>query len=114
MEYIKDVILLLLLSGTLSIIAFLFQYNKQRILNIIRGLVQDAENAIQGTGMGAEKKQKVIAQLESIGITVTAWVDAAIDQVVDVLNQKSGWLLSKKEEVSSNAEQTGTKDQTAP
>lgn len=34
-----------------------------------------AESTIQGSGMGADKKALVIAQLQAAGIKVTSWLD---------------------------------------
>ena len=45
--------------------------------------------------MGAEKKAKVIAQLQAMGIKVDAWLDTEIDTIVAYLNAKAGWLVGE-------------------
>lgn len=59
------------------------------------------EDAVQGSGMGAVKKERVIAQLRTMGVHVTQWVEDTIDAIVAELNKSKAWL---KTEVSSNDE----------
>lgn len=51
-----------------------------------------AETAIQGSGVGAEKKWIVIAQLEAMGMEAKVWMSVAIDNIVASLNEKQAWL----------------------
>lgn len=74
--------------------AKIIKNNKQNLINTITTLVQNAETAIQGTGMGAEKKAKVIATLEAMGIEVTVAVSAMIDSAVNYLNAKSAFFTA--------------------
>ena len=48
------------------VLSQLIKSNRQRILQTVEGLVQEAEEAIQGSGMGAETKAYVIDRLEGI------------------------------------------------
>lgn len=59
------------------------------------------EDAVQGSNMGAVKKERVIAQLRTMGVHVTQWVEDTIDAIVAELNKSKAWL---KTEVSSNDE----------
>lgn len=59
------------------------------------------EDDVQGSGMGAVKKERVIAQLRTMGVHVTQWVEDTIDAIVAELNKSKAWL---KTEVSSNDE----------
>lgn len=95
LEIIKDLVLLLILAGICVIGAYILKAKKQEIRKIATDLVQKAEIAITGSGMGAEKKAKVIAQLQAMGIKVDAWLDAEIDAIVAYLNAKAGWLVGE-------------------
>lgn len=93
-ETLNDIILYAILIAVLYIIGFVLRSNKKRILASITQLVQQAEGAIRGSGMGEEKKALVIAQLTAMGVKVTAWVDKTIDSVVAMLNEKRAWLTA--------------------
>ena len=88
----------LLLSAIIAILCglggYILRTNKKGVLALISDLVQKAEAAVQGSGLGAEKKAWVITQLQAAGIKVTAWVSAQIDYIVKLLNDKSGWRIS--------------------
>lgn len=92
MEFIKDILIALLLALGCAIAAGVLKTRKQYILGLVSSLVQKAEAAVQGSGMGMEKKRLVIAQLEARGITMTAWLSNAIDDIVAALNEKRAWL----------------------
>lgn len=51
--------------------------------------------------MGAVKKERVIAQLRTMGVHVTQWVEDTIDEIVAELNKSKAWL---KTEVSGDDE----------
>jgi hypothetical protein len=91
-ETIKDILLALILALVCGIGAGLLKGYKKSILATVASLVQKAENAVQGSGMGAEKKKLVIAQLEAAGVKVNAWLDKAIDDIVAQLNEKNAWF----------------------
>ena len=95
LEVIKDLALLLILAGVCVIGAYILKAKKQEIRKIATDLIQKAEIAITGSGMGAEKKAKVIAQLQAMGIKVDAWLDTEIDTIVAYLNAKAGWLVGE-------------------
>lgn len=69
--------------------------NRQRVLQYTAELVQKAESAIEGSGMGEEKKALVKAQLQAAGVTVTAWLDSQIDVMVASLNSTGCWLAAQ-------------------
>ena len=93
-ENLNDIVLYAILVAVIYIISFVLRSNKKRILASITQLVQQAEGAIRGSGMGEEKKALVIAQLTAMGVNVTAWVDKMIDAIVALLNEKHAWLTA--------------------
>lgn len=62
--------------------------------------VKKAETAVQGSGMGAEKKKLVCAWLETAGVKVTAGLSAAIDAIVRELNDREAWALDKAKDTT--------------
>ena len=103
LEVIKDLVLLLILAGVCVIGAYILKAKKQEIRKIAKDLIQKAEVTITGSGMGAEKKAKVIAQLQAMGIKVDTWLDTEIDAIVAYLNAKAGWLVGEAiDEVSDD------------
>lgn len=103
LETMKEIALTLVLAGVCGIVAYLAKSNKQRVLQVVTDLVQKAESTIQGSGMGAEKKAKVVAQLEAMGITVNEKLSASIDKIVAFLNEKSGWLVESASDTAKDA-----------
>ena len=103
MEYIKEILTMLVLAVGCMILAGILKTRKQYILGLVSNLVQKAEKSVQGSNMGAEKKRLVIAQLEAMGITVTAWLSKAIDEVVAALNEKRAWLTENAKDGLSGA-----------
>ena len=93
LETVKDLAELLILAGMVAILSMLLRMKKQAMLGKITELVQKAEEAINESGMGAEKKAMVIAQLQTAGIKVTDYVSQLIDETVKALNEKGAWLL---------------------
>lgn len=91
------------LTGVLAlgciILALLLRDHKATVLQYAAQLVQSAEQAIQGSGMGPAKKALVIAQLRAAGIEVNAWLSAAIDSIVSQLNAHGAWLAKQTEQV---------------
>ena len=67
---------------------FLLMYFKRILPAIVNGLVQQAEEKIQGSKLGAEKKAWVIAQLKAIGINGTAYISKLIDELVAIMNKQ--------------------------
>lgn len=92
MEYFKEIFLALILALVCMLLSNVLKERKQYILGLVSNLVQKVETSIQGSGMGAEKKRLVVAQLEAMNIKVTAWLSAAIDDIVAALNEKRAWL----------------------
>jgi len=90
-EQILEIIAWLVLAGVCAILATILSARKQAILALVADLVQRAEKAVDGSGMGDEKKKLVIAQLEAAGVRMTAWLSKAIDDIVVELNKKDAW-----------------------
>jgi hypothetical protein len=104
METIKEILLALVAAGVCGIGAYLLKQYRQNILTLITNLVQKAEEAVQGSGMGSEKKALVLAQLEAAGIKVKTWMSTAIDTIVATLNEKSAWFVTQAKEVTESEE----------
>ena len=88
------------------IMALLLRDHKATILQYAAQLVQSAEQAIQGSGMGAAKKALVLAQLEAAGVHINTWLSVAIDKMVQHLNASGAWLAQHTEQAVSG--QVGT------
>lgn len=97
MNYIEIVSTGILALGCI-IMALLLRDQKAAILQYAAQLVQSAERAIQGSGMGAAKKALVLAQLEAAGIQVNTWLSVAIDKMVQHLNSSGAWLAQQTEQ----------------
>ena len=95
MDYITDILLMLILAGLCSIGAYLLRTRKAQILATLTEIIQKVEEAVQGSGMGAQKKALVLAQLEAMGIKVEAWMSQAIDCIVKYLNDRQAWLTDQ-------------------
>lgn len=91
----KDFVQILALAMLVYIAATSLRMYKQAILDRVTDLVNRAEEAIQGSGMGPEKKAIVVAQLEAAGIRVTAWLSNQIDAIVAALNASGAWLATQ-------------------
>ena len=102
-EIIQNIVQALVLAGVCAIAAYLLRARKQQIVATVTRLIQEAEEAVQGSGLGAEKKAKVIAQLQAMGITVTDGLSALIDRTVAYLNEKSGWFIREAEDAANKA-----------
>lgn len=96
-----DLMLTLLTICAFTLVAFLLSASKQKVRQLISELVQKMEDAVQGSNMGAVKKERVIAQLRTMGVHVTQWVEDTIDEIVAELNKSKAWL---KTEVSGDDE----------
>ena len=77
------------------ILAIQLKSHRQFVLQYATDLINKAESAIRGSGMGADKKALVIAQLQAAGIKVTAWLDHQIDVIVATLNKTGAWLATE-------------------
>jgi hypothetical protein len=102
-ELLRDAALALTLAGICAIGAWLLKTRKQQILAITAELIQKAEQAVQGSGLGPEKKALVITQLEAMGIKVTVWLDGEIDRIVAWLNEKGAWYVGKLKDTAQTA-----------
>ena len=89
----------ILVYGVFALICYMLAIvingNRQRLLQYATDLIQKAETAVQGSGMGEEKKALVIAQLEAAGIRVNAWLEDQIDIIVASLNATGAWLATQ-------------------
>lgn len=108
MEYVKEILVALLLALGCMLAAGVLKARKQYILGLVSSLVQKVEASVQGSGMGAEKKRLVIAQLEARGVQVKAWISIAIDDIVAALNEKRAWLTENAKDGLSGAAGLGT------
>ena len=104
MENIMEIAELALLALGCFIAALLIKTNRTNILQYAATLINAAEQAIQGSGMGADKKALVIAQLQAAGIQVTAWLDRMIAEIVDKLNATGAWLATQTKEHAADLE----------
>ena len=95
MENIMEIAALGLLALGCFIVALLIKTNRTYILQYAATLINAAEQAIQGSGMGAEKKALVLAQLEAAGIRINTWLSVAIDRIVEHLNDTGAWLATQ-------------------
>lgn len=94
-DYVIELLELLIVAGVCALIAVTLKAKKQNILALVQSYIKKAETAVQGTGMGAEKKKLVCAWLEAAGVKVTAGLSAAIDNIVKELNAREAWALDK-------------------
>lgn len=95
MEYIMDLIQTGLFALACLVLAALLKEKRDRILQYTAELINRAEAAVQGSGMGAEKKMLVIAQLEAAGIHVNTWLASWIDKTVELLNTNGAWFVTQ-------------------
>ena len=103
LDSLKDIAIALTLAGVCAIGAWILRSRKQQILMTATDLIQKVENAVRGSGMGEDKKAKVVAQLEVMGVRVTSWLDRQIDKIVAYLNEKSAWFT---DDAADMAEET--------
>lgn len=94
MENIFEIVMPVLCALACLILAALLEGNRGRILQYTAQLINQVEETVQGSGMGAEKKVLVMAQLEAAGIHVNTWLATWIDETVDYLNANGAWLTS--------------------
>ena len=93
---IKENAIYLILALVCYLTAYLPKSHKSYLLKTITGLVQEAEKVVQGSGMGAEKKELVMIQLEAAGIKITDAVDSSIDNIVNLLIKSLGGSLIRQ------------------
>lgn len=94
LDIIKEIVMFLILAGVCAIGAELLRSQKRQIIATVADLIQKAEQAVQGSGMGNEKKKLVIAQLEAMGVKVTEWISTQIDNIVTQLNERGAWYAT--------------------
>lgn len=102
-----EIIVAMCLMLLCLVLAEIIKSNRQRVLQTVERLVQEAENAIQGSGLGSEKKAYVIDRLEAGGVAVNEWLSAQIDFIVAALNSKGAWTAEKLAESIGGAVQNG-------
>ena len=105
MDYMEIVVSGIYLIAVI-LLATLLRNHKASVLQYTAQLIQSAEQAIQGSNMGAAKKALVIAQLRAAGIEVNSWLSTNIDQIVAQLNAHGAWLAQQTEQAVSG--QVGT------
>ena len=94
-EQIMNILIALALAGICGLLAMVLKANKKAIKQFVLDQIQKAETAIQGSGLGADKKALVIAQLEAAGVNAGKWVDKTIDDIVAALNKKNAWYCDQ-------------------
>ena len=97
MDYMEIVVSGIYLIAVI-LLATLLRNHKASVLQYTAQLIQSAEQAIQGSNMGAAKKALVLAQLEAAGIEVNSWLSTNIDQIVAQLNAHGAWLAQQTEQ----------------
>lgn len=100
MDYMEIVVSGIYLIAVV-LLATLLRNHKASVLQYTAQLIQSAEQAIQGSNMGAAKKALVIAQLRAAGIEVNSWLSAAIDKIVAQLNAHGAWLAQQTKQAVS-------------
>lgn len=103
MNYIEIALTGVLALGCI-ILSLLLRNHKASVLQYAAQLIQSAEQAIQGSNMGAAKKALVIAQLRAAGIQVNSWLSANIDQIVAQLNAHGAWLAQQTKQAVAGEE----------
>ncbi len=94
-EHIIEIVEMLLLAGVAAILAVVIKAKKETLLALVQSYIKRAEVAVQGSGMGAEKKKLVISWLEASGIKITDYLSKAIDNIVKHLNDTDTWALNE-------------------
>lgn len=103
LEVIKSIAVELAFAGMLGIAAWLLKNRKNQLIAYINSLILMAEEGIKGSGLGVQKKEWVLTQLEIIGTKVTPTVDALIDELVAIMNDKQSSLTSAAEQAATDA-----------
>ena len=98
---ILDIIVYAMAALLCTVLACIIKMNRSEVLRYVQQLVQAAEQAVQGSGMGVAKKALVVAQLEAAGVRVTAWLDSQIDLIVDTLNAHGAWLAGQAKQATA-------------
>lgn len=103
MDYMEIVVSGIYLIAVI-LLATLLRNHKASVLQYTAQLIQSAEQAIQGSNMGAAKKALVIAQLRAAGIEVNSWLSTNIDQIVAQLNAHGAWLAQQTKQAVAGEE----------
>ena len=85
--------------------ALILGVNRASILRYTAQLINAAEQAVQGSGMGEAKKALVIAQLKAAGIHVNRWLEGMIDEIVDKLNATGAWLATQAKQHANSLQE---------
>lgn len=107
MSNIAEIIVLMCFALLCLVLSQLVKSNRQRILQAVERLVQEAEETIKGSGLGQEKKAYVIDRLEAGGVSVNQWLSSQIDIIVATLNSKGAWAAAKIAESVGGAVHNG-------
>jgi hypothetical protein len=85
----KDIMISILLLTIITTIARIVLPKFEVFVQwLIKRLVNFAEKKVKGSGMGEDKKVKVLKWLKWFGIKSSSIVDTLIDSAVDVMNSK--------------------------
>jgi len=94
-DILKQIFMVIAIALGCAGLAYLLNASITKIKTAINTFVREVEEKVQGSGLGEEKKAKVIAQLKTCGIWVNKWVEKMIDKAVAILNEQSAWLINE-------------------
>lgn len=97
--YIFDALLVLALGVMIKYLipwiqSLITKQNFSALSGWIQAAVAAAEQTIQGSGMGAQKKTFVVNLLHELGVTADSTVDALIEAAVKKLNDTAAVLAT--------------------
>lgn len=85
----KDIIISAIVLGFISAIArFILPYSQKLVEWLINKLVAKAEIKINGSKMGAQKKEYVCKRLRVFGVKSNEFINNMIDGAVEAMNNK--------------------------
>ena len=75
------------------ILGLLIKSYRDQLIGKLNELCNEVEASIQGSGLGAKKKEKVLVNFKLIHKWLIPWASNMIDTIVDKLNDEDGWLV---------------------
>ena len=107
---ILEILFTALLALCCFVAALLIRNNRAAVLQYTAQLINAAEQAVVGSGMGKSKKALVIAQLQAAGIHVDRWLAAQIDYIVATLNSTGAWLAAQAKQHAADLQSDAAAD----
>jgi hypothetical protein len=104
----KEIIITAFVLSLISIIARIVLPKIQIFVKwIIKIFVKFAERKIKGSGLGKQKKEKVLKWLKILNIKSCEFIDELIENAVDIMNNKKDSIKSEiKNDVSEKVNLT--------